>query len=577
MYQGWMSLGGAELWNAERTKAYVTANIPSIQLMGCEDCETLWAAVGDPEPYKNNPTDDNAPWIAPDEPDLALFYGFYPVSITGMTDNTSTVTVTEGTGDGGSVSAPRRTSMEFRVSGLLMAGSQIALSKGKSWLRQMVEGPDCGAGCSGADVCFFGACPSDYDQGTYYLRTIRDVSLLSGPTTTREFEPRGPGCEGGTGAYMEQVEFTFVSVTPFIYLPLEDLGSSMGSEGTTTGVLVLDSVAPALPNCQGLTAPPPINDPDVVPPPQPPRPPNVVTTLGPAQPWQSGYSLFIPGEHIPETLDAVLIISLTTGSTPARYVRIRLYAAPLGFDQKVSDLAPCSFCGEIVVTYIPPRSQFLADGMNQTLTITDTSGNVYPASHLAYTGGGLPVAWPALTCGLDYWMTVELPGPPTQNNMFITGAASDSSTFTTNLGSWTNGVNDGSPRATLTRDTGQFHTGPASMKVNWPLGSTDRPQVLINNLTVGATYELSAWIRSPSARIRLDLGPTSSGTQSNIGSSFARYVARVEATGTSMMARLSNTTTAASGDVWVDDLNLVDISSASSSVVRLDVSTARRE
>ena len=576
MYQGWMSLGGSELWNAERTKTYVRANIPTIQLMGCEDCDTLAAALGDEE-YKNNPVDDNAPWIALDEPDLALFYGFYPISVTGITDNSSTVTVTEGTGDGGSVSAPRRTSMEFRVSGLLMAGSQVALSKGKSWLRQMVEGPDCGGGCGGADVCFFGACPADFDQGTYYLRTIRDVSLLSGPTTTREFEPRGGACEGGDNAYMEQVEFTFVSVTPFIYLPLEDLGSSMGSVGTTSGVLVLDSVAPALPSCQGITGPPPINDPTVVPPPAPPRPPSVITSMEPVAPWQSGYSLFIPKEHIPETLDAVMIIGLTTGSAAARYVRIRLYAAPLGFDQKISDLAPCSFCGEVVVTYIPPRSQFLADGMNQTLTITDTAGNVYPASHLCYTGAGLPVSWPALTCGLDYWMTVELPGAPTQSNLFVTGAAHDSSSFTTDLGSWTNGVNDGTPRASLLRSTAQFHSSPASMKVNWPLGSTDRPQVLINGLTVGATYELSGWIRSPTARIRLDLGPTSGGTQSAAGSSFARYVARVEATGTSMMARLSNTTTAATGDVWVDDLSLVDISSASSSVVRVDVSTARRE
>lgn len=589
MYQGWMSLGGSELWNVARTASYVRANLPSIQLFGCEDCETLHLALGDEE-YKNNPVDDDAPWIAADEPDLSLFYGFFPISVSGLTDNSASVVVTESSSDGGRASAIRRTSLEFRVSGLLMAGSAIALSKGKSWLRRTVEGPPCGPGCNGADLCFFGACPADFEQGDYYLRTVRDVSLIAGPTTTREFSPQslGGGCEPGepvegaspaTGAYMEQVEFSFVATTPFIYLPLDHLGSTVGSEGTST--LTIDTTIPMLPECSILPDPP-ITDPAAPVLPQPPRPPSVTTTLRPAEQYASGYSIFIPKDRVPETLDAVLIVSLTTGVDPVRYVRLRLYAAPLGFAQKVTDLEPCSYCGEVIVTYIPPRSRFTIDGMNQSLTITDTSGHVHQATNLAFSGAGLPTAWPAVACGMDYWLSVEFPGgqpggSSAPTNLFVTGAVLPSASFDTNLGSWTNGVDDGSPRAVLTWDNTVAHSVLASMKVHWPLGSTDRPQVLLRNLVVGRVYELSGWVLSPSARVRLDLGPTANGAQSTPSGSWQHLSVNITATADTMMARLSNSNTLDSGDVWVDDFSLLDASAGIFQVMQLDLSTARRE
>lgn len=577
MYSGWMSLGGLELWNAERTRAYVAANLPSIELLGCQECSTLDDALGDPT-YKNNPVDDNAPWVSADDADLNLFYGFYPIGISGLTDSTNTVTVTESIGDGGSVSGARRATKEFRVSGVLIAGTHAALNKGKSWLRNATRGPDCDGGvggCNGADICFFATCPTSLVDGDYYLRTVRDVALMVGVATTREFTPAAGGCAGGTAGFMEQVEFTFVAATPHIYGQIDNLGSSMGTVATTTGVMTLSETAPVLPDC-APTAPAPVIDPNYPTTPPAPRPPSVITNLRPPLPWEAGYSLFIPKSHVPETVDAVLIASLTTGTEAARYVRLRLYPAPLGLTQTVRDLDPCSYCGEVVITYIPPNSTFLVDGMNQTLTVTDTAGNVRAASHLAYSGVGTPTAWAALTCGVDYWLAVEFPGKASPVNLFVTGAAKDSSTFNVDIGSWTNGIDDGTPRATLARDTAQFAGTPASMKVRWPLGSTDRPQVVLTGLTVGMTYELSGWIRSPLASVRLDLGPNTNGVQSAISGSWQFLAINVVATATTMMARLSTGNNLDSGDTWVDDLGLRDASSARNTIVRLNLSTARR-
>jgi len=618
MYQGWMMLGGEELWNAERTRAYVTANLPSIELMGCEECSTLATALGD-APYKNNPTDDNAPWISAEDPDLALFYGFYPLEISGMTDSSATVTVTESIGDGGTVSAVRRATKEIRVSGLLMAGSQIALNRGKAWIRNITQGPACqsGTGCGGADLCFFAACPATYTQGNEYLRIVRDVSLVQGVTTTREFSPAGGGCTespvtppdpggygygsgpygltsyGGSGttravdpetplptaAYMEQVEFTFVAATPWVYSSTRTIGSTLGTVPTTTGYITLDPTAPLLPDCNSPLGGAQIVDPTLPVVPSAPRPPPVQTNLKPTQPWASGYSVFVPKAQVPETVNAVLVISLTTGSEAARYIRLRLFPAPLGFEQKVSDLDPCSYCGEIVVMYIPPRSTFRIDGMNQTLTIIDAAGNVFPASHLAYSGVGLPTGWASMTCGLDYWISVEFPGEADPSNKFITGTAKDSSTFDVDLGNWQNGPNeDGSARATLVRDTGagNYHTGPGGMRVSWPQGSTDRPQILLSGLTPGLTYELGVWMKTPTVPIRLDMGPGMSGTQSVVSAAWQYVTVNATATATQHMVRIANTTTTASGNCYFDEFVLRDNTTARYSVARLDLATARR-
>jgi hypothetical protein len=114
------------------------------------------------------------------------------------------------------------------------------------------------------------------------------------------------------------------------------------------------------------------------------------------------------------------------------------------------------------------------------------------------------------------------------------------------------------------------------MRVNWPVGSTDRPQVVLTNLTVGRPYIMSMWVKSPTARISLSL--EQGGTIQAPLSPVWEYVEGVvTATATSMIASLSRDTTQASGNIWVDDFSLRDAEIASYSVVKIDLATARRE
>jgi hypothetical protein len=582
-YLGWLSLAGGEVWNIQRTLAYVRANVPSLDMSGCDECDTLALALGDP-PYKNNPVDDNAPWIAEDEPDLNDFYGFYPMSMEGLYDHTLTATVTQMSGDGGFVSSPRHETKDIRVTGVLLARTRIALVKGRAWLNNALSGSRCldsGPGCNGDDMCFFATCPTDVDQGDYYLRTVRDVSLIEGPNVTQTYG------ELPSGAWMDLMEFNIVAATPFIYGPMDYLGSTVGTTTQDpepdpepdpeqfTASLTIDTTPPRLPECP-YYPPQSITDPEGPQLPQPPRPPNVTNSLQPPAPYGSGYSVFIPASRVPEALDAVLIITLTTAAEAARWVRLRLYAAPIGYDQKLADLDPCSFCGDITITYIPPNSKFVIDGMSQVVYIQDTAGNKYPASHLVFSGTGQPAQWAAVTCGMDYWLSVEFTGTTQPVNLFTVGPTLPSSSFIADLGSWTNGVNDGSPRAVLARDTAQSASPPASMRVNWPAGSTDRPQVVINGLRDGRLYVLSMWVKSPTARVSLGVD-NSARAQSVPGPDWQHVEVNVWANSTTVTAYLSRDTTQASGDIWVDDFGLRDSLTGTYAVVELELATARKE
>lgn len=576
-FLGWMSLGGQEVWNVERTTTYLHANVPTLDITGCESCGTLAAALGD-EPYKNNPVDDNAPWISVDEPDLADFYGFYPMSMNGLYDNTLTATVTELAGDGGFIGRPRRTSKEIRVTGVLLARTQIALVKGRAWLiNTLTQSSACGSGfnCNGADMCFFATCPATFEEGDFYLRTVRDVAVSEGPLITA-LHGRLP-----SGAWMDEIEFTLTAATPFIYGPWGNVGSTQGTTGSTTGVVTLDPTAPVLADCAYMPTAP-IYDPNLPPLATPPRPPTILGNYQPPTPYSMGYSLFIPASAVPESVDAVLRIRLTTGIEPVRWVRMRLYVSPMGFDQKVYDLDHCSFCGDIVVTYIPAQSVFRIDGQNQTLTIEDATGEIHQAAHLAFSSRGSPSVWATLSCGVDYWLSVEFPGGSggggggNSNLFYDSFTGIDSSTFESNLGRWTNGPDTGTPPATLTWSNLQAHGGSRSMKVEWAAGSIDRPQVVINNLVPGHTYALGAWVYSPSTRVRVELGQLG-GMQSALVAGWQYLQTTVTAVAESHMARVVNTTTNTSGPVWFDDFSLLDITPSGNTFLKVDLDTTRRE
>lgn len=149
-----------------------------------------------------------------------------------------------------------------------------------------------------------------------------------------------------------------------------------------------------------------IIDPDCAAIPDPPRPPAIDDScLDDTDQWRR-YQVQIDADIIPVWSDALPIMALTVGPTAVRQVRIRFYPNPFGFD--LDQLEACNFCGEYVVSYIPPNSTLTVDAVRREASVESAGGLVRAASHLLYSSDGGPMVWPALTCGVTYTMTIDV-------------------------------------------------------------------------------------------------------------------------------------------------------------------------
>lgn len=157
MFQGYLRLGEVEIANAARVETYVRNLLPGFPLRSCQGCEELARALG--ETY-NSPLQDSAPWIDVNNPATYDFYGFYPVSIEGLDGSTVEATVVESLGAGGFVNAPRATTREVRVRGILIGATDLALRAGQVWLNEALAKNPCADGdCNGRRLDFYADCP----------------------------------------------------------------------------------------------------------------------------------------------------------------------------------------------------------------------------------------------------------------------------------------------------------------------------------------------------------------------------------------------------------------------------------
>lgn len=147
-------------------------------------------------------------------------------------------------------------------------------------------------------------------------------------------------------------------------------------------------------------------DPDCARIPAPPRAPTIQDSCvdEPSQ-WRRFQYVLAP-DLVPVWSDALPVVTLRAGAVAVRQVRVRFYPNPLGLD--LSELEPCNFCGEFIVSYIPRSSELRVDGIRQQATITSPGGVVRAASHLLYSSDGGPMEWSSLSCGLEYTMTVDV-------------------------------------------------------------------------------------------------------------------------------------------------------------------------
>jgi hypothetical protein len=146
-------------------------------------------------------------------------------------------------------------------------------------------------------------------------------------------------------------------------------------------------------------------DPDCPPIPLPPAPPTVDASCVTEPSSYQRSVITIPESTVPTNLTAYPILTLQAGAQDVRQARIRFWENPDHLT--IDDLDPCSFDGEIIVSYLPAGATLVIDGVQRIATMT-LAGVTQDATHLLYGSDGGPVDWPELTGGIEYLVTLDL-------------------------------------------------------------------------------------------------------------------------------------------------------------------------
>jgi hypothetical protein len=148
-------------------------------------------------------------------------------------------------------------------------------------------------------------------------------------------------------------------------------------------------------------------DPDCPPVPAPPRPPIVLDDcIDEVGVWRRYYAM-IPATEVSDWLDVLPTFTLSTFGLAERQVRIRIYANP--FNYPISQVNTADWCGEQIISYLPPNTVMTLDAEIQRVFASVAGGATQAADHLLYGSGGTPATWPVLTCGMSYLVSIDTP------------------------------------------------------------------------------------------------------------------------------------------------------------------------
>jgi hypothetical protein len=413
-WDGWFEYGGNEVINAERTEKYLNdAAVPWFRP------QFRTTVIGEllEETYES-PLLDPAPWIDPDEPDSFNFYGLYPLRVQGIEDSTRSAVVTENIGDGGAIGNVRHATRSVVFEALLLGKNECANEAGMRWLKAALLGSVCVDSCAGESLCYFACepclppgCPDTPEEHTKCLvanqRSLRNAKVISGPTVTAKRK----ACSDGGAIWA--VTFTVVSGIPNEFSPELPLvsGFMSGTDPWVPSVVPADWLYDDVGDESGeelcpVTVFEPLVDPSCPAIISPPSPPSLAQNCyAPLDEWTRRW-FTIPAEYVPYWGDVVPILRIASNADAIRPMRIRFYPDPLGDGSGKDDY--CSFCADIVVSYLPPSHILTIDGASQTLYADGPAGSRRRADALVFANDGTPMEWPELTCGTGYVVTVDL-------------------------------------------------------------------------------------------------------------------------------------------------------------------------
>ena len=426
--------GDIEVLNAPRTYAYARAlGLHSVR--GASDNPHLGVLLG--EEYET-PALDSAPWVDPDNPASSEFAGLLALDVTGLEDSTRAAETFEFTTDGGNPGRIRHTTKPVVFNVALLGKTEASVEYGFRWLKRALLKPNCppntASNCKGQDLTYLrsepflttipfvsidddiidGGNPEDPDandggvdsgvvseEWVDYERHLRNVVISRGPSITAKKKLRS--CNG----HMWVATFTATAGDPFEYgypTPvLEGFGDgtdpyAAGLSGTFGSTTYDEAPCPVPvytpifdPTCSALVPPPP--------------PPDIVTGCFEIDPgtWDRQYAV-IPESLVPLWDEARPIITVTTGATDARMVRLRFY--PTDDDPGVE----CGAVGEFVISYVPALHTLVIDTVAEAVYAYSADEVARRADSLVYGNGeAKPIRWFGLSCGEAYTVTLDRP------------------------------------------------------------------------------------------------------------------------------------------------------------------------
>lgn len=427
-WMGYYEFDGTEVINVARTEAYAyNLGFPAFRPVFRNTA--LAPMLGD---GYGSPMTDEAPWHDPDQYDSRHFIGVYPLDVVGMEDSTVTANVTESVLDGGVVNRARRGTRTVVFSAVLLGLTDAAVEYGLRWLRMTLQGAPCGnvTDCRGSTVCYLSSEPTlpiNADDPAAclepLLRSLLKVTVTNGPTVTSKQNLSS----GGT---MWTVQWTMVAGWPFEFMVEKPLVQGFTTGQTNFYVNTLYPESPSWYDVLGTTTEEyncvtasynPLFDPAcplVSAPPAVPRVP-VACFQFPTQFTRVFFT--IPKAEIPLWGQAVPKIEFVMGLQETRNLRLRFYADVMETGDPLVD--PCSYCGDIVFSYLPAGATFIFDGVERAVTALTPGNPARRADAVVFKSDGTPFEWPELTCGFGYLVTIDVPigQPIPQMNMSLVG------------------------------------------------------------------------------------------------------------------------------------------------------------
>ena len=162
----------------------------------------------------------------------------------------------------------------------------------------------------------------------------------------------------------------------------------------------------------------PLQDPDCDPIPAPPSPPEIpadcIEDIGV---WRR-LTYRINASDVSLVPDTVPTFYLTTKGSAARQARLRIYENPNDLDPSMVDTM--TWDAELIVTYIPPLTTMVLDGVSQRAWVNINGGESRTANQLLYGTDGTPATWPVLKCGIGYVITLDVSTEAPADNLSLT-------------------------------------------------------------------------------------------------------------------------------------------------------------